>query len=60
MILDLRESDDGQRFDADICVLGSGPAAMSFVLKYLGRAITKIIMVESGGLDGETEVQELY
>jgi len=60
MILDLRALDDGQNFEADICVIGSGPAALSFALQYLGTSKTKIIMVESGGLDGEAEVQELY
>ena len=60
MILDLRQLPDGQRFDADICVVGSGPAALSFALQYLSAPGTKIIMVESGGLDGEAEVQELY
>jgi choline dehydrogenase-like flavoprotein len=60
MILDLRQLPDGQSFDADICVVGSGPAALSFVLQYLSAPGANIIMVESGGLDGETEVQELY
>ncbi|MBT4116031.1 MAG: GMC family oxidoreductase [Rhodospirillaceae bacterium] len=60
MILDLRELADGQSFEADICVIGTGPAAMSFALQYLGASGIKIIMVESGGLESESDVQELY
>ncbi|MDP6429286.1 MAG: GMC family oxidoreductase [Rhodospirillales bacterium] len=60
MIRDLRVMEGGGTIDADICIVGSGPAAMSFALQYLNETNKKIVMVESGGLDSETEVQELY
>ena len=58
MIIDTRELQNNTKFDADICIIGSGAAGIT-IAKTLGNSHLKIIMLESGGLESNTEVQDL-
>ena len=59
MILDLNERQAGEALECDVCVVGSGPAAISLALRFDGSG-HKVVMLESGGLEQERAVQKLY
>ena len=59
MFADLRQIESGAAFDADICVIGAGPAGISFALEFAGSS-TQILLIESGGFEPEAETQALY
>ncbi len=58
MIIDISENDQGPALDAEICIIGGGPAAISFALQYLSRD-TKIIMLAGGSWTETVENREL-
>lgn len=58
-VFDLREYDSHDPIETDICVVGSGPAAMSLVKEFLGTTV-QICILESGGFEEEEETQALY
>ena len=59
MILDLEQRDGGELLECDICVVGSGPAAICLALQFSDTA-TRVLILESGGLDPERATQNLY
>ena len=59
MFIDARTLDDGSRIDADLAIIGSGPAGIS-VARAMATPSLKVCIVESGGLEPEPEVQALY
>jgi choline dehydrogenase-like flavoprotein len=59
VLIDARTLDDGQRFDADLAIIGAGPAGITLARRFAGSA-TRICLIEAGGLDREPASQALY
>ena len=59
MFRDGRTVPNDTALNANICVLGAGAAGLSFVREFLGGD-ARIAVIESGGMDFDGEVQELY
>jgi len=55
---DLRQLDDGTRLEADVCIVGTGPAGWTIADELSGSGL-RVLMLESGGLDEEPEVAAL-
>lgn len=58
MIEDLRRSPEGRLFEADVCIVGAGPAGVALARALSGSGL-RILLVESGGLAIEPAVQSL-
>ncbi len=58
MIIDLRESDPSIRFEADICIVGAGAAGITLARR-LDAAGLRVLLLESGGIDFEPDIQAL-
>ena len=52
MISDARELDEQAVLHADLCIVGTGPAAMSVALSFEGSSLS-VLMLEAGGTDRE-------
>ena len=59
MLIDARELDDGSRIDADLAIIGAGPAGIS-IARAMAAPGTQVCLLESGGLDSAAEIQALY
>lgn len=59
MLHDLREYEDGAVIDADVAIIGAGAAGITIALDLIGSG-RDVLLVESGGLEFETETQALY
>ncbi|MBO9402576.1 GMC family oxidoreductase [Shimia sp. R9_3] len=59
MIIDARSLPDGEVIDADICIVGGGPAGITLALELSGSPL-KVALIESGGIYYEDETQQLY
>lgn len=59
MIRNARELDAGQLLECDICIAGAGAAGITLA-RELSASKLHVIMLESGGLDFDGEVQALY
>lgn len=59
MIRNARELEAGQRLECDICIAGAGAAGITMARELSGSKL-KVIVLESGGLDFDEEVQALY
>ncbi len=58
MFSDLRALENNRSLDADICIVGAGPAGISIARQFLDTGI-KVCLVESGNLDPKAENQGL-
>lgn len=58
MLADLRSLENGATLDADICIVGGGPAGITVALEFAGTA-TSVILIEAGGLEVEGDTQDL-
>ena len=58
MFVDLRVLDDEPVFDADICILGAGPAGIAIANEFNGTTM-RVFLVESGGLKADARNQDL-
>lgn len=58
MIVDARTLPSGTRIDADICVIGGGPAGITVARSLAGRS-ARVALLESGGLEPDPTTQEL-
>lgn len=58
MLIDLHAVEDGQDFDADICIVGAGIAGI-VTARRLAAAGARVILVESGGTSLEQDAQDL-
>lgn len=58
MFADLRSLENGATLDADICIIGGGPAGITMALEFAGTS-TSVILIESGGLDLDADTQDL-
>ncbi|MCF8014704.1 MAG: GMC family oxidoreductase [Chromatiaceae bacterium] len=59
MLIDARHLDDNSRIEADLAIIGAGPAGISLARR-LANAKTCGCLIESGGLSPEAETQDLY
>ncbi|QWT21690.1 GMC family oxidoreductase [Bacillus sp. NP157] len=58
MILDYLDGSVPADHEADLCVIGAGPAGMAIARAFLGTSV-RVCLVESGGLSGEDRSQAL-
>lgn len=59
MIGDARELEGGERFEADVCVVGAGAAGIT-VTRELAAAGSDVVLLESGGRGPDEDTQALY
>jgi choline dehydrogenase-like flavoprotein len=59
MIRNAREIEAGKTLDGDICIVGAGAAGITLARELSGSRFS-VILLESGGLDFDEEVQALY
>ena len=58
MLIDAHTVEKGARVEADICVIGTGPAGLTLI-KELASEPIRICVVESGGLNADPDAQVL-
>ncbi|MBK8971202.1 MAG: GMC family oxidoreductase [Hahellaceae bacterium] len=58
MLLDANSPDVGETLTADVCIVGAGAAGISIARALIGSHL-KVVLLESGGLEFETESQSL-
>lgn len=59
MISDARELENGARIEADVCIVGAGPAGISLALE-MQSSRHRVVLLESGGFKPEGPTQALY
>jgi choline dehydrogenase-like flavoprotein len=59
VILDYLDGSVPADHQADLCVIGAGPAGIAIARAFLGTQV-RVLLVESGGLAGEDRSQALY
>lgn len=59
MHIDARMIDDGSVIEGDICIIGAGAAGISMALEWINTP-WKVILLEGGGFEYDSDVQELY
>jgi choline dehydrogenase-like flavoprotein len=57
-IVDLRDIPVGENMEADVCIVGSGPAG-STIARELDSKRLRVIVVESGGIERNADVDSL-
>ena len=60
MIHDFEDSACPDRFDADLCIIGSGAAGLALAEEFLGQGKFRVVVLESGGRKFEPRTQSLY
>ena len=58
-VLDLNHLEDNSLIQADLCIVGTGPAGVSIARQFAQKNI-KVLLLESGGLEEEPATQALY
>jgi choline dehydrogenase-like flavoprotein len=58
-VLDLNRLEDNSLIQADLCIVGTGPAGVSIARQFAQKNI-KVLLLESGGPEEEPETQALY
>ncbi|GAA4432678.1 GMC family oxidoreductase [Pontibacter saemangeumensis] len=59
MHTDARTLENGSLIEGDICIVGAGPAGISMALEWQNTPY-KVILLEGGGFEVESDVQDLY
>ena len=59
MHTDARHIDQNSLIQGDLCIIGTGAAGISMALDWSGRS-QKVILLEGGGFEYDSEVQDLY
>ena len=59
MWLDARTLSAGETVDADVCVVGAGPAGISLALSLARTGGVRVLLVESGGIEADPQAQSL-
>jgi choline dehydrogenase-like flavoprotein len=59
VIEDLRQLGGGAPIACDLCLIGAGAAGITVAREFIGSGLT-VSLVESGGLDFDSETQALY
>ena len=58
-LLDLRKLGEQSSIEADLCVVGSGPAGATIANEFAGSSV-RVLIVEGGGTELTPEIQALY
>ncbi|BAU10052.1 monooxygenase FAD-binding protein [Leptolyngbya sp. NIES-3755] len=56
---DFKTLEPESEFEADLCIVGSGPAGLSIAKEFVGTRV-QVLIVESGSKDEDVETQSLY
>ncbi len=59
MHIDANTLDDGTVIEGDLCIVGAGAAGISMALEWAGLS-KKVILLEGGGFEVDSEVQDMY
>ena len=59
MIIDGRQVAAGSLVEADLCIVGAGPAGISLAIQYANQSAISVALIESGGMEFDAETQEL-
>jgi choline dehydrogenase-like flavoprotein len=59
VLLDARSLPQDVEIDADICIVGAGAAGIAMARELAGQPL-RVVLLESGGLDFDPDVQALY
>jgi choline dehydrogenase-like flavoprotein len=59
MIRDFRTFDAQNEIECDLCIAGTGAAGITLARAFAGRH-ERVVVLESGGLERDEEIQELY
>ena len=59
MITDYLDPSAPSDYQADLCVIGAGPAGIAIARAFIGTSTT-VCLIEGGGLAGEDRSQSLY
>jgi choline dehydrogenase-like flavoprotein len=59
MIIDATTLPGGTALEADVCIIGAGPAGITMAREFDGRA-ERVLLLEAGNLDFDVRDQELY
>ena len=59
MLIDTEQVDAGQVVRSDLCIIGAGAAGITIARRLIPKG-WRICLLESGGLDFEPDVQNLY
>jgi choline dehydrogenase-like flavoprotein len=57
-ISDLQETSENEPIEADLCIIGSGPAGATIAAEMAGTQL-KIVLLESGGLERQSDADAL-
>ncbi|WP_142850604.1 FAD-dependent oxidoreductase [Telmatospirillum sp. J64-1] len=64
MIDDLRNHPDGSVIEADLCIIGAGPAGISIAREFakpdMALSGLRVCLIESGGFDFDSETADMY
>ena len=58
-VFDLRCFEDHSPIETDLCIVGTGPAGLSIASEFADAGI-RVLLLESGGFEDETDTQALY
>lgn len=59
MLRDFREDGSGSAIEADLCIIGGGPAGIAIAREFNGTRHT-VVLLESGGLKFDRDIQALH
>jgi choline dehydrogenase-like flavoprotein len=59
VIIDGRQLPAGTAVEADLCIVGAGPAGISLATNYANQSGLKVALIESGGMEFDAATQEL-
>ena len=59
MIVDGKRLPTGTVVEADLCIVGAGPAGISLATNYAKQSGVTVALIESGGMEFDEETQEL-
>jgi len=59
MHIDARELPNNSLIEGDLCIIGAGAAGISLALEFLNTS-NKVILLEGGGFEYESQMQDLY
>lgn len=59
MLVDARTLPTGEIVEADVCIVGAGPAGITLAREFAGQEF-RVCLLESGGIESAKSTQSLY